>query len=251
MSEGTCPECGRHFKGLGHHWRHEPSHRPSFTDEQHQILTGLVLGDGTVDFHHKNARVMVKMISRNYLRYVDRMFGVLGSSIRLNSTAEEAAEMCRKSGFAENPQVGNYSDVYIWGTRCHPEIQEFVDWYETGEKAFPEDIELTPTVLRHWYVGDGHYLQNDSDHIFITMCNEVDRTDNVECMFERADLPTPCNWSIRPQQKGGGMACAAYWSKKGTVDLFEYMGHSLPDFGYKFPDWCNEPDTNVWEAPAI
>ena len=169
-----CPECGEEDQKLGLHWYYSPSHRPELTQKQLEITTGLLMGDGSISKQSKNCYLQLQMISPKYLEYLDNIFACLGTGVSLVETAYESAKNDRDGKFSPNIKEENYSDVYGWGTRSHPKFNEFREWYETGEKIWPEDIELTPTVLKHWYVGDGHY-DNHSTHnrIIITMSNEV------------------------------------------------------------------------------
>jgi hypothetical protein len=232
-----CPECGNEYKSLGCHWRWNSSHRPELTQRQLEITTGLLMGDGWIQNSNKNCSLETSMISLNYIKYLDEVFGCLSSNISLKKTAFESAKMNRKNGFSPNADEENYSDVYRWKTVDHPKFNEFRQWYSSGEKVWPDDIELTPTVLKHWYVGDGRFF-NDSGHhsIRIKMNNEVENTKKVSQYFTNAGLPAPSNYSIYEGKYG--KECEATWTVQDTEKLFDYMGKPLPDFEYKWPEEC-------------
>jgi len=226
-----CPECGEEFHKIGYHWSMGDCSYPSFSDYQKEVLTGLLMGDGCVNRSGNNPCVECNMISPDYLSYIDECFGVLGCGVSKGSTAQERAERDRSSGFNLNAKAENYSDIYRWNSVRHPEIKFFADWYLSGEKVWPSDIELTPPTLRHFYCGDGTW-QNGSSHnrITIGMSNEVENTEKVSKIFRRSGLPEPSNYNI------GEKKCEAQFTVSQTQELFEYMEHSLPDFDYKFPD---------------
>lgn len=237
MSEKVaCPECGEEYKGLGHHWSWNPDHRPSFTQHQKEVITGLLMGDGCIQRTGKNPRIKVEMISPNYLEYIDKIFGCLSTGVSLKCTAEESAKHSRDSGFRPNAKTENYSDLYWWQSRNNPELEKFADWYSTGEKVWPEDIKLTPTILKHWYCGDGCWdNKNTSNRIQIGMSNEVDNTNKIDKMLEKVGLPTPSNYAIS-ERKDGSKKCDAIWTEEQSHKLWEYMGKPLPDFYYKWPE---------------
>lgn len=134
----------------------------------------------------------------------------------------------RFSGFRPKVSSENYSDVYVWYTSNNEEFQEFAEWYSTGEKVFPEDIDLTPTVLKYWYVCDGSLHQRQSSHrerFTIGLYNEIDNKEKIKSMFLRKNLPEPSFWTDGE----------AYWNVNETEELFEYIGKSLPGFEYKWP----------------
>jgi hypothetical protein len=237
MSEKVaCPECGEKYENLGQHWRYNPSHRPSFTQHQEEVITGLIMGDGYIDTHNKNPLIKCGMISQNYLEYIDSVFGCLGTGVSLQITAKESAKKSRDRGFSPNAKAENYSDLYRWTSRTHPELEEWANWYSTGKKIWPEDIELTPVVLKHWYCGDGCWRNTDSkNYISIAMSNEIENQDKVTQIFENVGLPAPSNYNIS-ERKDGSKKCNAEWTVEQSKELWEYMGEPLPDFEYKWPE---------------
>lgn len=96
---------------------------------------------------------------------------------------------------------------------------------------------MTPIVLKHWYVGDGHFSDKNGDHrIMIAMSNEVENTDKVDNYFKQMNLPTPSNYNIQEQSKSENKRCIAVFTRSATEELWEYMGDPLPDFEYKWPE---------------
>jgi len=237
MTMVECPhtECDRSFERLGKHWSGSPSHRPSLTRKMHEITTGLLMGDGSMNWDQNNPRLTVTMTNKEYLEYVDDIFNEMTTGVSLYKTAAESAKRSRERGFSENAKEENYSDLYRMRSRRHPEFSEYVDWYSTGEKVWPSDICLTPVVLKHWYCGDGSYQNKDSDRITIAMANERDNREKVENMFKKVGLPVPSNWDVR-KRKTGRYDCNIYWTQKETRILFQYMGAPLPGFEYKWPN---------------
>jgi len=231
-----CAECGREYTNIGNHWYHSPSHRPKLTEKQLEITTGLLMGDGCVENIEGNCRLTIHMISRNYLKHLDNIFDCLGTGVSLYKSASESAKGARESGFRPNANKENYSHLYEWRTRAHPKFNEFREWYSSGEKVWPEDIELTPTVLKHWYVGDGNY-NNKKNHnnIRISMSNEIENTNKVSEYFSNIGLPKPSNYSIS-KRNSVTKNCNAVWTVEDSQKLFDYMGEPLPDFEYKWPE---------------
>jgi len=228
-----CPECGDKYKRIGMHWNGSPSHRPKLTQKQIEITTGVLMGDGWINKNGKNKRLMVEMISPNYLEYLDNVFGCLSTGVSLEQTAAESVKMNKKNGFRPNAKEENYSDIFIWRTRSHPKFNQFREWYESGKKVWPEDIELTPTVLKHWYVGDGCY-EKDGRRISIGISNEIENTEKISKYFTDLGLPEPSNYDIRENNYSGyGIV---YWTVEDSPKLWDYMGEPLPDFEYKWPE---------------
>jgi len=232
-----CSQCGSEYKRIASHWNQSfKCEHPGFSDYQKQIITGLLMGDGNIDSHNGNPFLQCKVISPNYLKYIDEKFGIFGNGVSLTKTAEEAAKMNRERGFRPNAKSDNYHDLYTWRSMRHPELQEFADWYATGKKVWPSDIELTPTVLKHWYCGDGHYHNSGRhNHIIISMSNEVNNTQKVDKIFKNSGLPSPSNYAISELDDGNNKKCNAEFTVDQSKELWEYMGEPLPDFEYKWP----------------
>lgn len=205
---------------------------PSFSKHQREIITGLLMGDGSLCvYKNQNPCIQSNMISQNYLEYVDKQFGIFGRGVSLYMTAEESAKQDIDSGFNSNACEENYHDVYRWASMSHPELKEFAEWYSSGEKEWPTDIELTPTVLKHWYCGDGHWNNGGRNNaIEIAMFNEIENTKKVSKMFDCAGLPTPNNYRTSKTK------CDAQFTVEQSEELWDYMGEPLPDFEYKWPE---------------
>jgi hypothetical protein len=222
-----CPTCREEFKGVSRHWSWKESHRPSISDEILDICRGVLMGDGYLHTSSKNASLQIKMVNKEYLEFLDDKFGWLSNGVNLKLTAEEHAEEVRKSGFRSDAKAENYQDVYELCTKCHPDLNVFEKWYD-GEKTWPADIELTPDVLTHWYVCDGHWANSGSkDYITISMVNERKNKDKIENMFERSGLPKPSRWGT------GEDVCYAAWTAEKTQELHDYM-NTVQSFDYKF-----------------
>lgn len=220
-----CPECGQRFDNVGLHWRWNPEHRPSITNRQNQIITGVLMGDGTLYRGNKTPYLRIKMITEEYLEYLSGIFGVLTTGVELEKTANESAQSVLDSGFYETVNIENYNNIYEMRVRCHPEFEEYESWYDSGEKVWPNNLELTPTVLKHWYCCDGTYVNN---HIEIGMSNEVDNINKVSNYFKRVGLPKPSNYNT------SNGTCIAEFSVDNSHYLLDYMGESLPGFEYKW-----------------
>ncbi|UBF22951.1 LAGLIDADG endonuclease [Haloarcula virus HVTV-2] len=207
MSADSCPTCGKRFERIGRHWSHNPQHRPNFTEKQMDILTGILMSDGHID-RSGTPLLVLKTTNDRYLNHLKKQFGVLSNEPYLYK---------EKSGRA--------NDMYNWTTKSHVQLKELGQWYSSGKKTWPEDISLTPTVLKHLFIGDGSYSKHGSnDHISISIANERQNTEKVEGYFENVDLPTPSNWTEH----------GAHWNVEDSETLWEYMGEPLPGYEYKW-----------------
>lgn len=228
-SWNTCNVCDKWFKKPGTHWSTSSCSYPNIPDKIHDIITGILMGDGWVDRDKNNPRVSISVIKENYVRYLDERFGNLSSGIYLDETGT-------KNAHRKGDDPSNYNDIYRMQTICHPELDRYSKWYSSGEKVWPETIDLTSSVLKHWYVCDGHYKDTSGDdYITISMSNERKNTEKIEEYFNRKGLPVP-SWQFGTSYLNGNKIprCIARWTVDESEKLFEYMGESVPGFEYKW-----------------
>ena len=201
-----CPECHNHYKEIGNHYHFNNSHRPDITDKQKEIILGVLLGDGCVSKPSSGPpRFVVDMVSENYINYLKEKLQPFSKEIYQPPTVKD-----------------NHQQQYELRTIVHPALSEYRDWYSTGEKVYPENIEITPTVLKNWYVTDGH-LTNKYEYPSIRCWNERNNTEKVLSYFE--DIPLTTTFSSGTIRFPG--------EKR---NFFDYIGEPLPDFEYKWPN---------------
>lgn len=225
----VCHDCGKWFKKYGTHWSMSDCSHPEVSEEEHSILTGVLMGDGWVDKDKNNCRISVSVVEEEYLNYLDSKFGNLSCGVYEDKSGETNAKI--KGGDPDN-----YRDTYRLQTICHPDLNTYGKWYKEDGKAWPENIVLNPITLKHWYVCDGHYKNTGGDdYITISMSNEIKNTEKIESYFERSGLPSP-TW-----QKGTSVLkgvefprCVARWTVSESEELFSYMGDPIPGFEYKW-----------------
>lgn len=221
MSKTECPNCGKYKKSLGKHWdKAKDCSYPNMSDKQIDTATGLILSDGTLTRNYKNPIIQVKMVNKKYLEHLSSLFGVFGLGVKLHKTCDEQAQMNRESGFHEGALGENYQDVYRWMTRAHPDLNMYRDWYCDEGKVFPEQLSISPQLLKTWYAGDGD-LSNGS----IRIASTTQDMENILKYFSNCHIPNPSSTNDR-----------IYWTKSESEYVFDYMGSSPPGFEYKWDE---------------
>lgn len=213
-----CADCGNNYQMIAGHWVQTSCNPPKISDYQWEVLTGVLMGDGNVRRVEGGASPHFRCGNTNkeYLEYLDLIFPVLGNGVKHRYTGEEMKALPSSTG-------DNYKDVYSWATKSVPELSKLYKWYDSGKKVFPEGLSLTPTVLKNWYVCDGHFCKSE-EYVYIGAHNEKDNTDKLESYFKDAGLPIP-------RTKNGRIR----WLKDQSVEVIDYMGDPIPGFGYKWP----------------
>jgi hypothetical protein len=212
-----CPDCGTEYSKLGSHLAQSDCEYPGLTDHQHEIVTGTLMGDGDIKVHSdaKNPIYRVRVIDKPYLEYIDSKMGHHTTGVSLSIERD------------------GYNDLWAVRSIASPIFEQYRNWYSSGEKQFPEDIKLTPTVLKHWFCCDGHRNINH-DYIKITATNEKDNEGKIRSMFNRVGFEIN-NWSIS-ENSSGEKKCDILFTINESARMWEYMGSPPPGFEYKWPD---------------
>ena len=93
----NCYSCGDRFKQLGNHWRQSGCNYPKISDDQMDILRGILMSDGWLNTGWSNSRIEVEMTNEKYLNYLNnKVFSNLGTEVGLKLTAEESYELRKK-----------------------------------------------------------------------------------------------------------------------------------------------------------
>jgi len=241
----VCPTCGGEFFAIGQHWNKSECEYPKLDSKQHDVVTGVLMGDGCIsrsNSTNRKPRLEVSNIQKTYLEHIADVLGVYSNEVTIKQTAAEVAQSLRDSRLHRDTSKDDCSDLYILRTTTSPVFHTFADWYETGEKVFPETLSLTPTVLSHWYSCDGHCSKDvDYPKVSISMCNEKDNKNKIESYFREIDIPISY-WNENTR-KDGSKRCSAQFTKEPSAKLFEYMGDPLPGFAYKWFEDYGPTDT--------
>jgi len=220
----SCPDCGERYKRLGGHWKYNPTHRPELSNTQHKIVTGLLMGDGHIKEDSSTSYLQVNMTNRRYLEMLNTQFGCLSTNnIHLAVSAKKVAEQTRESEFSNSATEDSCKDVYNWRTRNHPIFNEYRQWYSSGKKVFPSDIELSPTVLKHWYCSDGN-INTSENRGTLRIGVQSQKKERIEELFSSRNLPEP-SWD-----RG-----SIWFTVDDSEKMYKYMGDAPDGFEYKWP----------------
>lgn len=124
----------------------------TFNDRQKQIFEGCMLGDGSLRWAGNNCYFSNGDTHDEYLLWLQKQLGI-----------EQISSV-------KPHYIDSYAYDYRLETRVIPSIREqHIRWYPNGKgtrsnyhrKIIPKDIELTPTKLLFWYIGDGNYDKRD------------------------------------------------------------------------------------------
>ncbi len=188
-----------------------------------EFIEGELLGDGSVCKNGTKNMAMYSHASKyfEYVCWLDRIFASEG--------------LIRSGEIGEYTHKENGATYYSYKSIACLELRTLYDrWYNSGSKQVPDDIQLTPTILRQWFIGDGS-IKKDGTHVrFAVDGFSSESVETLRNEFKKIDIETTL------QDKGKTI----YVRKKSMKTLFEFMDKSIyseaPCYEYKF-DRLSEP----------
>lgn len=219
---GCTKSCVRYWLDKHEIPRRESHHRGNhveITNILGEFLEGHLLGDGCIlkVGGGRSASFQLTDSFEEYVRWLDgtlREFGV-GRTGRIY-------------------KLKNFG-VYVRYSYCSRSYRELADfrnrWYGNGRKEIPQSLELSPTRLLFWYIGDG------------TLRNEY------APKRYRASIAVHCFGTAKPAEliRSVGVGCSEWGGKeigigrKFCEHFFQYLARSPFEpphcYAYKFPDY--------------
>ncbi len=133
----------------------------------------------------KDANEIKKAISTfNYSLEVIRNFSMARfrccMSILSLPWAQHLKQIFENNGVMLTPKINcspfsGYPTIDLWSCYSIQAVDIYKEWYPNGTKIVPRNLQITPTILLHWFIGDGSY--NDTEISFSTHSfppNDVD-----------------------------------------------------------------------------
>ena len=135
LEEGSrdCPVCGERKEHLSRHW--SSCAFPDVTDGLRALLTGILLGGGTLQGNGEDTQhLLVQTTSRNLAEWLFAELDWLTHSLRRRTFD------------------GEREPIYQVRTHAHTYLRQLRDrWYRDGEKCLQTGIDLSPRAGRVWW----------------------------------------------------------------------------------------------------
>lgn len=225
-----CQSCGERFNMLSMHWRRGGCEYPKPTEQQRDLLAGLLLGDADIDARSDVSSLRVRMTNKDFLMWLSERFPELSIGLFFESDGVAESQRAAKNGFG-NPGY-QFKDMYGIRFWANPYFNELRDrWYSGSTKIYPTDIEFSKDTVRMWYVCDGGLSWNDTGcpRVHITAINEHNRMEWLLDMFDSLgfEVKSPSSGVIR-------------FPASSTRELLDWMGSPPSGFEYKWETYSRE-----------
>lgn len=217
-----CHNCDGEYKSLGKHWSFDTIEcdPPQLSDRQHQIITGMLMGDSYVGRNRSDTPFYeVKMTNKTFIQWLANELKEVVSSYGLREKSSVKKE--RDGEFAPN---SDRLDIYYIRTFTLPELEQYRAWYSTGKKLYSNDLELTPLILKMWFVSDGTINHRDNGRDSIHLCKHKFDSYTEDLL---RDLFNERGWDF---WRDDNILC---FDVETSYEMWDYMGEMPPGMKYK------------------
>ncbi len=174
-----------------------------------EIIDGELLGDGCI-MMDDNSNTSFTYSSSNQ-EYVTYLHGILG--FMLESDAKISRYVQKKTHHVDGKEViSSPSYHFAFG---HVVFKPFYHRWYCPKKHIPNDLQLTPTVCKHWYIGDGT-IGNPSISL-ATHC--FDKSELELVIFKMSKLGIIAKLSPCPQEQ----FCITIYARN-VLKFLDYIG---------------------------
>lgn len=166
------------------------------TEVQKDIMIGSLLGDGFL-LKTNIFRIKQKKSRREYVEYLHQEFKPFSTPVRM----DKARKPTRLKDGTVSHKLKDWKGGYTWSTsfstRKHKIFEDLrAKWYPNGKKILPEDLELNPTIITHWYLQDGCHNKKKGYYKFSTQSFKYEE---VEKLSNQLNLSLGVNSAIQLQ----------------------------------------------------
>ena len=177
-----CPVCREEFINMGRHWMSTRCEYPELSERQKEMLKGILMSDGSMQFGENN-NLKLTLTEYEFLEWFSDELNCICPNRypTVHRTSEEAKKNAVDYfGEEEVDMDSEYKEQYLLLTKSHLFLNEFDNWYNPQKRYPLDELELTPTMAKMWYCGDGCLATHHSgERAGISCKNEKDRIDDV------------------------------------------------------------------------
>lgn len=189
-----------------------------------EVLHGELLGDGHLEIGRalvvRQAHFSYTTSRESYAMWLSSLFRDAGVG---------TTPLAHVVGRRKN---GGTKDGYIFSTHSSTRLlEEQGRWYANKVKHVPRDLRLTPTVVRHWWMGDGTMC---TKHKFGRFCTNDFCFEDVKWLSEQLSLNAgiECWPQLSSRMKN---QYNIYVPRRSMDTLLDYMGECpIECFSYKW-----------------
>lgn len=205
-------------------------------------LDGLMLSDGSLSYRYSKARYSQAFASE-HLDWAD----AIKSDLKVLGIESKLYPWMRKETFIDGRRLAERM-YYSLGTKSYLSLADlYRRWYIDGKKIVSRNINLTPSLLANWYLGDGSlsFDKRCPASSFLTLATESFSLADIHylCSLLESELNISPKISIL-----AGFNVIKISGQLNIIPFLEYAKrtHIPPSFNYKFRYTCKGQPCKRW-----
>lgn len=207
----------------------------ALAQKQQEILTGLLLGDGSLEFNgYRGTRLQVKQEEAKK-EYVHWLYDQFANVVRTP------------------PQQRPDTRQWYFGTRYLREFEQFRKiFYKDRKKIIPDDIArfmTSPLTLAIWFMDDGALDYRIHSHYAFSLSTDSFTIEEVRRLQNVIEMQFGILSSIQTPSSRGTRYVKLYIGKDGRDKFLQIIKpHMLTCFAYKLPPQLDPSETELIRA---
>lgn len=152
----------------------------SSIDEAREVFDGVMLSDGNLAMHGRNARFHMALSGKehlDWLYYIKSAVLTLGAMVSSNYPKVSLAHSKGK------PYEHCALDSYTSPTLTY----QCKRWYSENAKRVPDDLVIGPVVLANWLMGNGNSKWYQTNWVYCSFATHGFDLANVEKLFHKLE----------------------------------------------------------------
>lgn len=210
-------------------WEHSTLNisNTELSDLEKQIIQGMLLGDGSVLLSKVSSYFTTTSKDKEFTDHLKGILSLPGWRTYIRDKKHIIIKG-RKYNCEKNYTITSRTDKSLGTFRN--------EWYPEGIKIVPRNLELTPTIIKYWFYGDGStsfvpYRDVPDARVRITFCTNGFTHDDCEFLVSKLD---DLSFKFTIQLDKGKPILVAL-QRNTTTEFCNYMGEcNLPCFDYKW-----------------
>jgi hypothetical protein len=190
-----------------------------------KTIDGMLLGDAWLEVNgNSEGRLCISQSPAHigWLDLIDKEFEYNGIALTRSLRAPRVSKIGNKI-------VRGKGEVLLRTKKYVQFTQQRLRWYPRGEKRVPEDVNLAPKSLAHWYCGDGSTVNNGYGLVFYT-----DGFIKKDVEFLKKRLLDLYGWKLKMRARRQNQYILTLYTKESRLEFVSLVQPFFPEcFFYK------------------
>lgn len=187
------------------------------------VLYGSMLGDGSILRRNKNGLASFSKCNIGYDHIVYIGNKILGHN-------------CENRIYEYQPKLSKRPAFKFTTLCCDRFLLEYNKWYPKGKKIVPKDLKLTPGIILHWFMDDGHSSWRNSQKNRTIIGLSTESFTKHDCEFLSENLYR-LGIETRLGKSHGGYGFKIFVRSESNRSFFDLIGQcpiEIPSMKYKW-----------------